>query len=133
MGETNFIEVEMLSRLGTVEPKYLKNTSNPFVQVFLLRNMSLFSNLEKVSTFINQELPKIKYFSEYLRKGQQVTEEQKVFSSILLGFQNKSLIHIKDAEKKALIRLSEVLKQYEIKNEDEMRDELEDFEDVHYS
>lgn len=97
MGETNFIEVEMLNRLGTVEPKYLKNTSNPFVQVFLLRNMSLFSNLEKVSTFINQELPKIKYFSEYLRKGQQVTEEQKVFSSILFGFQNKSLIHIKDA------------------------------------
>jgi hypothetical protein len=56
MCQTSFIEINMFERLGKADFKVLRKTSNPFAEIYLCQDVSLFYNLEIAKLFISETL-----------------------------------------------------------------------------
>lgn len=56
MCQTSFIEINMFERLGKADFRVLRKTSNPFAEIYLCQDVSLFNNLGMAGLFITETL-----------------------------------------------------------------------------
>jgi hypothetical protein len=94
MCQTSFIELKMFERLGKANLRIIRQTSNPFAEVYFSQNVSLFHNLGMAVLFINDTLSQNKNISDKIVKRKPITAYQKEYSRLLFGTIIRDLIHL---------------------------------------
>jgi hypothetical protein len=84
----------MFERLGKADLRIMKQTSNPFAEVYFSQDVSLFNNLGMAVFFITDTLSQSKNLSEKIAKRKPITAYQKEYSRILFGTITRDLIHL---------------------------------------